>query len=152
MNGLREGVSSRAGVEMLSIHPVREFRFTAEQFKVVRQFTFEIGNIPEECLVPAGWTSAIGEFLDQLAHSAQLDIAAATRINFVVSGDMPVSSDVQVPRPEDEVVRHLPASVAEVWPQLLTTVYSWLGDLEARYRTGFNPDEIADALAAFKSK
>ncbi|MBF6225853.1 hypothetical protein IU470_12155 [Nocardia abscessus] len=50
-----------------------------------------------------------------------------------------------------DLVRHLPMSVADVWPHLLNLTFRFLGSQEARYRTGFYEEEINDALAAIRN-
>ncbi|MGW5377943.1 hypothetical protein ACWESM_21140 [Nocardia sp. NPDC003999] len=50
-----------------------------------------------------------------------------------------------------DFVRHLPTSIADVWPPLLDLTFQFLGSQEARYRTGFYEDEINDALAAIRN-
>ncbi|WP_174315529.1 hypothetical protein [Nocardia gamkensis] len=51
-----------------------------------------------------------------------------------------------------ELVRHVPTSIADVWPRLLDLTFQFLGSQEARYRTGFYEEEINDALAAIGVK
>ncbi|RBO96299.1 hypothetical protein [Nocardia puris] len=133
----------------------REHVIGADDFQIVRRLTFELANVPREPMVELGWTPENGEFLKKLARSIPSQAAAPTRVRIVVTGEE-IDDPSQPGRPvaeggsasEDEIVRFVPESVAQVWPELMRGVFDALGALETRYRTGFHEAEVSQALRA----
>ncbi|MBF6209439.1 hypothetical protein IU433_20755 [Nocardia puris] len=129
---------------------VRELVIGAGDFQVVRRLPFELANVPREVIVALGWWSPEnGEYLRRLARSIPSQVAAATRVRIVIT-DVEIEDLSRSGRPasEDEIVRFVPESVAQVWPELMRGVFDALGALETRYRTGFHEAEVSQALRA----
>ncbi|MEU2035717.1 hypothetical protein [Nocardia amamiensis] len=131
----------------------REIHVSAEDFKVIRQLTFELANVPRESMIESGWTPTNGDFLKRLARSVPSQIAAPTRVTVVVLDEEvadPILTDHSgtevAPASSDDVVRFVPRPVAHVWPKLLRAAFEALGGLETRYRTGFHEGEVMRAL------
>ncbi|MGQ4599977.1 hypothetical protein [Nocardia sp. R6R-6] len=133
--------ASRSGIE---------FVIAGEYFEIVRQLTRQMANVRRDSMAEQGWTREINTFLYELVKSIPRDIEPQARVRIVVSDqdvDQPESqADTRVL--DGEAVRYAPRYICELWPPLLATTWERLGSLEARYRTGFNADEITAALTA----
>ncbi|MFG3619383.1 hypothetical protein [Nocardia sp. NPDC047654] len=143
---------------MISVRPEREVSLNVEQFKAVRQLTLQIANVREDLLIPLGWNAGVQDYLQRLVRSVprQLDpdvrvrvVAAEGEVNDPASASR--SGNKEAAELTGDFVRHLPTSVADVWPRLLDLTFQFLGSQEARYRTGFYEEEINDALAAIRN-
>ncbi|MFQ6397627.1 hypothetical protein ACLMAJ_29805 [Nocardia sp. KC 131] len=134
----------------------REYDVTAENFKVIRQLTLELANLPQEPLVRLGWSPKYGDFLKRFARSVPSKTTSPTRVRIIIINEEfddpygPNGSETATGGVDSagDVVRYMPISVAELWPDLLTAAFEALGGEEARFRTGFYPDAINEALAA----
>ncbi|MEU6827875.1 hypothetical protein ABZ894_04405 [Nocardia beijingensis] len=135
---------------MISVRPEREVFLSVEQFKAVRQLTLQIANVREDLLTPLGWNAGVQDSLQRLVRSVPRQLDPDTRVRVVASQGEEGNED-----PADsaggDFVRHLPTSIADVWPGLLDLTFEFLGSQEARYRTGFYEDEINDALATLRN-
>ncbi|WP_345499247.1 hypothetical protein [Nocardia callitridis] len=126
-------------------------------FKVIRQLTLQLANVSPEILDRWGWSVETKKLLKQLVRSVPFEIEASSRIRIILT-DQDIhealasehhSTAQGGDRERSVVTRYLPKKIGTVWPPLLEDAFRFLGGEEARYRTGFYPDEIADALTAF---
>lgn len=127
-----------------------ELILTGQDFSIARQLTRQMVNVRREVMVEQGWTREANTALSELVKSIPRDIAPQARIKIIASDhDIDRSaSPAASPGLDGEEVRYVSRSVFELWPTLLTATWELLGDLEARYRTGYDPDEITAALAS----
>ncbi|WP_174186506.1 hypothetical protein [Nocardia barduliensis] len=115
-------------------------------------------NVREDLLIPLGWNAEVQDCLQRLVRSVPRQLDPDARVRVVAAegeGDDPASTgrfpgNEAVADSTGEFVRHLPTSIADVWPRLLDLTFQFLGSQEARYRTGFYEEEINDALAAIR--
>lgn len=131
------------------MRPEREVSLNVEQFKAVRQLTLQIANVREELLTPLGWHAEIQDCLYRLVRSVPRQLNPDTRVRVVASEDE--GGNEEATDSTGDLVRHLPTSIADVWPRLLDLTFQFLGSQEARYRTGFYEEEINDALTAIRN-
>ncbi|MEU2042031.1 hypothetical protein [Nocardia niwae] len=144
---------------MISVRPQREVFLTVEQFKAVRQLTLQIVNVREDLLIPLGWNPGVQDCLQRLVRFVPRQLDPDARVRVVAAegeGNNSASASQSNGNEEaadstGELVRHLPTSIADVWPRLLDLTFQFLGSQEARYRTGFYEEEINDALAAIRN-
>ncbi|MBH0778859.1 hypothetical protein IT779_21500 [Nocardia sp. NEAU-351] len=116
-------------------------------FRVIRQLTYQMEDVRRDPMIEQGWTPDIDRFLYDLAKSVPKD-KPPVRVRIVVNGQYSSrpAPQAEAPASSGEIVRSIPRYICELWPSLLTTTWELLGTLEARYRTGFNEDEIRAAL------
>jgi hypothetical protein len=144
---------------MTSVRPGREVSLNVEQFKAVRQLTLQIANVREDLLIPSGWNARVQDCLQRLVRSVPRQLDPDARVRVVAAEGEGNNSASASRSPGNEAaadatgdfVRHLPTSIADVWPRLLDLTFQFLGSQEARYRTGFYEEEINDALAAIRN-
>ncbi|ASF12542.1 hypothetical protein CEQ30_40180 [Nocardia brasiliensis] len=119
-------------------------------FELIRQLTRQMGDVNRAAMVGHGWTWEIDTLLYELVKSIPREVASTARVR-IVAGDRTVD-EAEVPervlRLDGEVVRHVPRPVFELWPALLAATWELLGPKEARYRTGYDADEITAALGS----
>ncbi|WP_227998655.1 hypothetical protein [Nocardia australiensis] len=125
-------------------------KYVGEYFEIIRQLTRQMANVQRESMVEQGWTREINTFLYEFVKSIPRDIEPQAWVRIVVSDQSIDRSESQTDalRLDGEAVRYAPTYICELWPTLLATTWELLGSLEARYRTGFNADEITAALAS----
>ncbi|MFI6210974.1 hypothetical protein ACIBCD_03195 [Nocardia brasiliensis] len=124
-----------------------EFVMVGPDFEIIRQLTRQMGDVNRAAMVGHGWTREIDTLLYELVRSIPREM---TRVR-IVAGDRTVDEAEAPERAlslDGEVVRHVPRPVFELWPVLLAATWELLGPKEARYRTGYDADEITAALAS----
>ncbi|WP_054815509.1 hypothetical protein [Nocardia arizonensis] len=127
-----------------------EFIIEGDHFEVIRQLTRQMANVNRDFMVEQGWTRDVDTLLYALVKSVPRDVEPQARIRIRVGEgetDTP-NSQVKTLRANEEAVRHIPTYICKLWPVLLAATWEKLGSLEARYRTGFNADEITAALTS----
>ncbi|MBO0853800.1 MAG: hypothetical protein J2P18_08530 [Nocardia sp.] len=138
----------------------REIVLSGENFKVIRQLTFQLPNLSREILSRWGWNSDIKSLLKGLARSIPFEISPTARVNIVITNDS-ISNALAAENnrsagaadaPDTEIVRFLPSAVAHIWVPLLDEASEFLGSVEAQHRTGFYENEIRAALNALRSE
>ncbi|AFU04257.1 hypothetical protein AW168_06425 [Nocardia brasiliensis] len=116
-------------------------------FEIIRQLTRQMGDVNRAAMVGHGWTREIDTLLYELVRSIPREVARVR----IVAGDRKADR-AEVPeqalRADGEVVRYVRRPVLELWPVLLAATWELLGGKEARYRTGYDADEITAALAS----
>lgn len=135
----------------------REVLLNAEHFDIIRQLTFELSNIPQAPLIQLGWSLETKDFLKKLMYSVPREVGPAEQIRIVIVNEdvsnftRPNIADltVQEKGTPSDIIRYAPKSVADMWPHLLNAAVLALGDVEARYRTGYQLYQINNALRAF---
>ncbi|KIA61917.1 hypothetical protein FG87_27970 [Nocardia vulneris] len=116
-------------------------------FEIIGQLTRQMGDVNRAAMVGQGWTREIDALLYELVKSIPREVARFR----IVAGDRTVDEAEALARAlrlDGEVVRHVPRPVFELWPVLLAATWELLGPKEARYRTGYDADEITAALAS----
>ncbi|MBF6128346.1 hypothetical protein [Nocardia brasiliensis] len=133
--------SSAAGVEFVMVGP---------DFEIIRQLTRQMADVSSQPMIENGWTREIDTLLYELVKSVPREVAPEARVRIVAGGRDVDRAEVpeQALRLDGEAVRYVPRPVFELWSTLLAATWELLGSKEARYRTGYDADEITAALAS----
>ncbi|WP_146097486.1 hypothetical protein [Nocardia nova] len=135
---------------------VRTFPLSATDFSVARQLTYELSNVAQDELQDIGWTADTKQFLKNLMYSVSRELEEPKQVQLTIREiDNHTAAELNAKRrsaeqsdPEAPIIRTIPESIVNIWLTSLRIAWQHLGPLEGRYRTGYDEDEIENALAA----
>lgn len=142
-----------------------QFILTSAQFDVLYDLTeqelreYILGNSTMEEITPPMLNllvEILGSVRDHVSRSSRLrilvvetsatDFVAMSAVDFL---EVPYTDTASSnSRGEEEITVKLPKAIAIAWQPALKLVVAKLGDKEIRYRTGFYPDQVLDAIGA----
>jgi hypothetical protein len=134
----------------------RQIILSREQFEAIYQVTIELRNYQEERLIREGMTAQKLDTLTDLVRSLRepAEQSSKVRIHVVESpifdalATSGLEAELDESQTEWEAVGQLPEAIAVTWQSLLRFVVSSLGDREIFLRTGYDANEVSDAISA----
>lgn len=130
------GSGAEAGVE--------DILMEAEQFEAVFQITHQLAELPADRLAEYGCNQADLDLLISVVRAVDRLETDGSPVRFVVT---PGETRSPVLVSGNEIHADLPRRLARCWQPLAQLAVTALGPREVFLRTGYQPDEMADAVA-----